>query len=83
MWWFFGGLIGLIVVILWIVALVDIVRRRHERSTGTTAAWAIIVLVFPLIGTIAYFIANGMGQAPAADVSQADPDRVPPGGRGY
>ena len=84
MWWFFGGLFGLIVLILWIVALVDIIRRRHDRSTGTTAAWIIIVLIFPIIGMIAYFIANGTGMAgPTADMSQADPDRVPPGGRAY
>jgi type VI protein secretion system component VasK len=78
-WW----LLAVLVVVVWIAALVDIVKRRHERSGGSTAAWILIVLIFPLIGTIAYFIANGMGKAPGPDVSQADPDRVPPGGRGY
>jgi hypothetical protein len=79
-WW----LLGVVVVILWIAAIVDIVRRRRERSGGSTAAWLIIVLIFPIIGTIAYFIANGVGMAgPTADASRADPDRVPPGGRAY
>ena len=83
MWWFFGGLFGLIVLILWIVALVNIVKRRHDRSTGTTAAWLIIVLIFPIIGTIAYFIANGVGGPAGPDIAAADPDRVPPAGRAF
>jgi type VI protein secretion system component VasK len=78
-WW----LLGVVVLILWIAAIVDIVRRRHERSGGSTAAWIIIVLVFPIIGTIAYFIANGVGGAAGPDVAAADPDRVPPGGRAF
>ena len=80
MWWFFGGIFGLIVVILWIVALVDIVRRRHERSGGTTAAWIIIVLIFPIIGMIAYFLVNGTGGG-SIEGGSADPDRTP--GRGF
>jgi hypothetical protein len=76
-WW----LLGLLVLILWIAALVDIVRRRHERSGGSTAAWIIIVLIFPLVGTIAYFIVNGVGGVAGADVTSADPDRTP--GRGF
>jgi type VI protein secretion system component VasK len=79
-WWLFG----IVILILWIAAIVDIVRRRHERSGGSTAAWLLIVIIFPIIGVIAYFIVNGVGMAgPTADMSQADPDRVPPGGRAY
>lgn len=54
-------ILAIAVVALWVVAIFDIVRRRHERSTGRSAAWVIAVLVFPVAGTIAYFLANGAG----------------------
>jgi hypothetical protein len=57
-WWF----LGVMVVVLWVVALVDIIRRRHSRSGGKTAAWVLIALIFPVLGTIVYFLVNGAGQ---------------------
>jgi uncharacterized membrane protein len=35
-WWLFGVLI----VMLWVFTIVDIIRRRHSRSGGQTAAWS-------------------------------------------
>jgi type VI protein secretion system component VasK len=79
-WW----LLGVFILILWIAALVDIIRRRHERSGGSTAAWIIIVLIFPVIGTVAYFLVNGMGGGSMQpDAGPEDADRTPPGGRMY
>jgi hypothetical protein len=54
-------ILAIAVVALWVVAIFDIVRRRHERSTGRIVAWVIAILVFPVAGTIAYFLANGAG----------------------
>lgn len=54
-WW----AIGVIVVILWVVAIVDIVRKRHLRTGAQTAAWILLVIIIPVIGTIAYFLVNG------------------------
>jgi FtsH-binding integral membrane protein len=54
-WWF----LGVMVVVLWVVALVDIIRRRHSRSGGQTATWLLITLIFPVLGTIVYFLVNG------------------------
>ena len=54
-WW----LLGIFVVVLWIFTIVNIIQRRHERSAGKTAAWIIIILVFPVLGTIVYFLVNG------------------------
>lgn len=54
-WW----LMGIIVIVLWIASIVNIIQRRHERTAGKTAAWIIIVLVFPVLGTIVYFLVNG------------------------
>jgi Phospholipase_D-nuclease N-terminal len=56
-WW----LIGVIIVALWVVTIVDIVRRRHQRTAAKTAAWVIAVIVFPVGGTIVYFLVNGAG----------------------
>ena len=48
-------LLGIAVAVAWIVAFVDIVKRRHALSGGGLAAWLIIVLVFPVVGTVLYF----------------------------
>jgi hypothetical protein len=56
-WW----LLGIFILIIWIVSFVDIIRRRHSRSGGKTAAWLIVVLVFPIVGSIVYFAINGAG----------------------
>jgi type VI protein secretion system component VasK len=55
-WW----LLGVIVVILWIVAVVDIIRRRHERPGVKTVAWILLVIIIPVIGTLTYFLVNGV-----------------------
>ena len=57
LWW----LLGVFVVVLWVVTVVDIIRRRHERSGGQTAAWILLVLILPVLGTIIYFLVNGAG----------------------
>jgi hypothetical protein len=54
-WWLFGVLI----VMLWVFTIVDIIRRRHSRSGGQTAAWILLVLIIPVVGTIIYFLVNG------------------------
>ena len=67
-WW----LIGVVVFIAWIVAIVDIVRRRNERTIAKTSAWILVVLILPVVGTITYFLVNGgFGESAGA---QRDPD---------
>lgn len=69
-WW----LLFIFVAIIWVATIVDIIRRRHERSGGKTAAWILIVLIFPVLGSIIYFLVNGAG-GPAAP-RDADLDHV-------
>jgi hypothetical protein len=69
-WW----LLGILIVVIWVATIVDIIRRRHSRSGGKTAAWILIVLIFPIVGTIIYFLVNGVG-GPAAP-RDADLDHV-------
>ena len=66
-WWLFGVLI----VMLWVFTIIDIVRRRQSRSGAQTAAWILLVLIIPVVGTIIYFMVNG-----AAGPRNADLDRV-------
>ncbi len=49
-----GGLIGLIVVVLDIIAIVDAVKSSMD--TGKKALWIILVLILPVIGMILYFV---------------------------
>jgi hypothetical protein len=51
------ALIGFVLLLIWIVTMVD-VFRRHDLSTAGKCAWALIVLLVPLIGVIAYYIAR-------------------------
>jgi hypothetical protein len=45
--------IGIPLVIAWVIGLVDIFR--HPMPTGQRVLWIAIVIVLPVIGTIAYF----------------------------
>jgi hypothetical protein len=45
--------IGIPLGIAWVVGLVDIFR--HPMPTGQRVLWIAIVIVLPIIGTIAYF----------------------------
>jgi hypothetical protein len=75
-WW----LLWFFIVVLWVVAIVDIIRRRHSRSGGKTAAWVIAVLVFPVVGTIVYFLVNGVSDEAGAP---RDPDVMRTTGERY
>jgi hypothetical protein len=59
-------ILAILVVAMWVFAFIDTFRRRHERSAGRIVAWVIAILVFPVVGTIAYFLANGLGGASGA-----------------
>ena len=46
-------LIAIPLLLIWILVLVDVVRR-HDLSKGAKSAWIIITLIVPLIGPIVY-----------------------------
>jgi hypothetical protein len=56
--WFLGA----VAIIAWLVAIVDMIRRRASLSRGQLGAWLLIVIIFPILGTILYFI---VGRKPA------------------
>jgi Phospholipase_D-nuclease N-terminal len=49
-------LLGTVAAIAWIVAVVDMIRHRSEFSRGQFAAWILIVIILPVLGTILYFV---------------------------
>jgi hypothetical protein len=51
-WW----LVGVVAAVAWAVALVDIVQRRRALARGQLAAWVLIVIILPVLGTILYFV---------------------------
>ncbi|HEY7420445.1 MAG TPA: PLDc N-terminal domain-containing protein [Gaiellaceae bacterium] len=61
MYWLWS-LLGVVVVIAWLVAIIDVIRRRAELSRGQLMAWILIVIILPLAGTILYFT---VGRRPA------------------
>lgn len=48
-------------LIVWAVGIVDIVRRDMPGSSK--AAWILIVLILPLVGTITYFLLRKPSEA--------------------
>ena len=50
----FGGVIGLIILILDIIALVDILKSSMD--TGKKILWIVLIIVLPVIGMVLYFL---------------------------
>jgi hypothetical protein len=54
--WFFGfGILGLLIGVVWALGLVDVFRRA-DLDRGSRAAWVLIIVLLPLVGTAVYFM---------------------------
>ena len=49
-----GGLLGLVVLVLDIIAIVDAVKSSLE--TGKKVLWIILILALPILGMVLYFL---------------------------
>ncbi len=49
-----GGLVGLLVLVLDVIAILDVVKSA--ASTNQKALWVILILVLPVIGMVLYFL---------------------------
>jgi len=49
-----GGLLGLIVLVLDIIAIVDLLKS--SKDTGKKALWIILILILPIVGMVLYFL---------------------------
>jgi phospholipase D-like protein len=50
-------LIAIPLLLIWVLALVDLLRR-HDLGAGAKVVWAIAVLVVPVVGVIVYLVAR-------------------------
>jgi hypothetical protein len=48
-------LIAIPLLLIWVLTLVDIVRR-HDLSGSRKVLWALVVLLVPIVGVIVYFV---------------------------
>jgi len=51
--WIIRRLWYLIILVVQIVGIVDIITSRMSKNTKIL--WAVLVIIFPVLGTIAYF----------------------------
>jgi phospholipase D-like protein len=49
-----GGIFGLALIAIWVVTIVDLFRRH--LGSGKTAAWLLIVIIVPFVGSCLYWI---------------------------
>lgn len=55
---------GLVVFVLWVYCLVDVIGTRDDRVRHLPKwAWIVIVLLFPLVGSIAWLLAGRPAKA--------------------
>ena len=56
---------------IWVfVALVSDIFRDHELSGWGKAAWLVLLIVFPLVGSLIYLIVRGKGMAERSAAAQ-------------
>jgi hypothetical protein len=53
-WQAIGGVLALALLAIWVLTVVDIVRRH--LGARTTAAWLTIVLLLPFVGAVLYWV---------------------------
>ncbi len=70
-------ILAVLIIFMWTFAVVDIVRRRHTMSGVGIVAWLIAIVVFPVLGTIVYFLVHGLHGPPAEQREPEIEDRLP------
>jgi Phospholipase_D-nuclease N-terminal len=48
------GILGLIILALWVVGLVDL-AKRPDLDRRARMAWLLLIVLLPVIGTLVYF----------------------------
>lgn len=51
-----GGILGLVILVLDIWAILDVLKSA--KSGGQKVLWIVVILILPLVGLIAYFLAG-------------------------
>ncbi|HZA78570.1 MAG TPA: SHOCT domain-containing protein [Acidimicrobiales bacterium] len=54
----------MLVLVVWVfIAIISDLFRDHQTSGWVKAAWVVALIVFPLLGSLAYLIVRGQGMA--------------------
>jgi hypothetical protein len=65
--------IGVALVIVWVITVVDIIRRH--LGAKRTSAWLLIIVLLPFAGALAYWVLRKPEPGDAARVAAAQRDR--------
>ena len=65
--------IGVALVIIWVITVVDIIRRH--LGAKRTSAWLLIVVLLPFVGALAYWALRKPEPGDATRVADAERDR--------
>ncbi len=55
LWW----ILSIGILIIWIASVADIIKRRHTLPKSSLFAWILVVIIFPVIGSLVYLMVNG------------------------
>ena len=69
----FWILVFCLVALVWVLSIIDIVRRHYP--SGKTAAWILLVVILPFIGTIIYWFQRESTSEEAELQHMAEVDR--------
>ena len=50
-----AGFLWIAVTIVWVCGIVDLMTKRPDLDGRHRAAWILVILLFPVVGTLAYF----------------------------
>ena len=67
--------IGVLALVLFVVVLIDIARSRHLTGPAQ-AVWVLVVLAFPVIGPLLWFLMGRRTSASRRDASRNPADSV-------
>ena len=51
---YFGGIFGLIIFVLDVIAIIDCIKRNMD--TNKKILWCILIILLPIIGLVLYFL---------------------------
>jgi hypothetical protein len=65
--------IGVALVIIWVITVVDIIRRH--LGAKRTSAWLLVVVLLPFVGALAYWVIRKPEPGDAERAAAVDRDR--------
>jgi hypothetical protein len=73
-WVFGGGILGLLILAMWVIGLVDVSRRQDlERTARLT--WIMLIVLLPVVGTLIYLAKRPVSQEQIDKTAAAQMDR--------